>query len=316
MICTGIIKEFNLFSGIYNSIISKVKNKKIVVALISAISGVLPIPGRNIVSAGLLDTCAGEDPKKRSKFGLINYLATHHWYLWSPIEKTILIPMAALSLTYWQVFQFTFPFLIGYLLYFTWFLTFKIKQEDIQIVKIENGNKMHWLNIVPLLAGIGAVICGFNPWYIFLIIAAIYMLLTKTFNIKKIVSYVDWKLVLLLIGIITVSFYIQTYSANLIEYIKTIQNHFVLTSVVALLISFILGSSAKFAGIVVMLSTIFGLPYFAYFFGIEYIGYLISPTHKCVPIAIKYFNTSIKQFTWIIGGLCLIIFTISLLSLL
>ena len=60
----------------------------------SLLGGILPIPGRVALSAPLLDAIAPPDKKKRSAFGVIDYLSTHHYYWWSPLEKTVVLPMA------------------------------------------------------------------------------------------------------------------------------------------------------------------------------------------------------------------------------
>ena len=117
MIMTGIIKEFNLFSGIYNFLMKHIKKKKTLVWMMSLFAGVLPIPGRVVISSSLLDTIATKDKVKRKMFGLIDFIATHHYYLWSPLEKTIILPMAAFSLTYGEMMKYTAPLLVVYLLY-------------------------------------------------------------------------------------------------------------------------------------------------------------------------------------------------------
>ena len=92
--------------------VNRVKSKRAVVALVSALTGVLPIPGRVSVSAGVLDTISSEG-KSREKLGMIDYLSTHHYYLWSPIEKTIILPMAAFGLSYWAMMTYMWPLLVG-----------------------------------------------------------------------------------------------------------------------------------------------------------------------------------------------------------
>jgi hypothetical protein len=62
------------------------------------------------------------------------------------------------------------------------------------------------------------------------------------------------------------------------------------------LASFLLGSSAKYAGIVSLLTSVFGMHYFVLFFTLEYSAYLISPAHKCLPIGQKYFHTGFMTY--------------------
>ena len=64
MMIAGMIKENNLFSDVFAFLKRSLKSNRAIVALFSAMTGVLPIKGRVTVSAGLLDTLAPKDKKK------------------------------------------------------------------------------------------------------------------------------------------------------------------------------------------------------------------------------------------------------------
>jgi len=127
MVIAGAVKDAGYLQALFRVIQSRIKSKRAVVALVSLFSGILPIPGRVAISAGILQSIAPEDKgPSRSKFGIIDYLSTHHYYLWSPIEKTIIIPMAVLGLSYTQMLSYTGGLLAITLSYifacFFWFL--------------------------------------------------------------------------------------------------------------------------------------------------------------------------------------------------
>jgi hypothetical protein len=80
-------------------------------------------------------------------------------------------------------------------------------------------------------------------------------------------------------------------------------------SAIGFVASFLMGSSGKFIAIAVLMSQVFGVEYFLWFFAIDFAGYLVSPTHKCVMIGNKYFGTPVVTYykalgAW--GGLMLI----------
>ena len=133
MVVAGYAKHYNWFFPIYQFVVDRVKSKRAVVALVSALTGVLPIPGRVSVSAGVLDTISSDDPKSRQKLGMIDYLSTHHYYLWSPLEKTIILPMAAFGLTYWAMLSYMWPLLVGCLGVVLFYLFVILKEEDVNI---------------------------------------------------------------------------------------------------------------------------------------------------------------------------------------
>ena len=182
MITSGIIKEKGYFSNLFNYIVNKVKSKKGVVALISLFSGILPIPGRVIVSAGVLDIVAPKSGKSRSKFGIIDYLATHHYYLWSPLEKTIILPIATLSLTYLEVLKYTAPLMLVTLLYISYYIMFILKESDVEIQRnnmlkeknksIDGKKYINW----NLLLTVGVIIVLSNIMYTSFFSCTIFMI--------------------------------------------------------------------------------------------------------------------------------------------
>ena len=124
-------KKTQVFMPLYTWIAKTVKSKRAVVALISMLSGVLPISGRVAVSAGALDTIAPEDQKKRKNYGIIDYLSTHHFYFWSPLEATVILPMAALSISYWELIGLVWPLLATALIVILFYIFKVLKEDDI-----------------------------------------------------------------------------------------------------------------------------------------------------------------------------------------
>ena len=303
MVSSGIIKSNNYFAPIFSWLLDKVKSKKLVVYFVSFVSGVLPVSGRVSVSAGILDTLTPKDNcKSRSKFGIIDYLATHHYYLWSPLEKTIIIPMAVLSLTYLQVMSYLWPLLLVTLLYTICYIKVMVNEEDIEINKQINIEKTKTSFVLfPLLASIGFLIAGYNGNLIFGALSVYYVIFSKDFKFWR---HINWSLMGLLFLVTCAANYVSTYDKVFEDYIKN-QNNIWLACVFGFLFSFLLGSSGKFIGIAVLLTKIFGMKYFALFFALEYSGYLISPSHKCTCIGKMYFGTPILDYAkvlllWII----------------
>ena len=78
MMIAGMVKENGLFKDLFCLFEQNLKSKKSVVAIVSALTGILPIKGRVTVSAGMLETMA---PDKgccgRDKFGPIDLSLIH-----------------------------------------------------------------------------------------------------------------------------------------------------------------------------------------------------------------------------------------------
>ena len=298
MFVTGILKEKGYLMDIFRLLEQKVKSKKMVVFLVSLFGGILPIPGRVALSASMLNSIAPIDNKKRKKFGIIDYLATHHYYLWSPLEKTVIIPMAVLGLTYTQFMSYIWPLLLISGLYITYYVL-SLKDDEIDIeVKDEPINiKNITLVVIPFLVTI--MMCVFFTNYYFGFFTGFTLWLIYYSNSwKKLLEYINWELIWIVALVIILGNLIGSYSNQIEGYVKQYNNpqYLLIICVLSFLSSFLLGSSAKYASMVSLLTSVFGLHYFVLFFTLEYAGYLISPSHKCLPIGQKYFHTGFMTY--------------------
>ena len=283
---------------IFRLLEQRVKSKRMVVFLVSLFGGILPIPGRVALSASMLNSIAPVDNKKRKKFGIIDYLATHHYYLWSPLEKTVIIPMAVLSLTYMQFMSYIWPLLLISALYITYYIL-SLKDDEIDIeVKDEPINvKNITMVVIPFLVTI--LMCVFlTQYYFWLFTAFTIWLVYYSKSWSKILGYINWELIWIVALVIILGNLINSYSNQIEGYVKQYNNpqYLLIICVLSFLSSFLLGSSAKYASMVSLLTSVFGLHYFVLFFTLEYAGYLISPSHKCLPIGQKYFHTGFMTY--------------------
>jgi len=297
MFVTGILKERGYLMDIFRLLEQKVKSKKMVVFLVSLFGGILPIPGRVALSASMLNSIAPVDNKKRKKFGIIDYLATHHYYLWSPLEKTVIIPMAVLGLTYSKFMLYIWPLLLITGLYITYYIL-SLEDDEIDIeVKDEPINwKNIFLVVVPFLVTI--LVSCFTDYYFAAFTTFTFYLISYSKLWKNLFSYINWELIWIVAVIIILGNLIGSYYPQMEEYLKQYKTpeSILVVAVLGFLASFLLGSSAKYASIVSLLTSVFGMQYFVLFFTLEYSAYLISPSHKCLPIGQKYFHTGFMTY--------------------
>lgn len=157
MVLSQWVNAKGYFVPFYNFLEKKVKSKRLLIVLISAVSGVLPVPGRVIISAGALDTLAPTD-ERRKNYGIISYLSTHHYYFWSPLEATVLIPLSVLGISYFYFLSLIAPLLVAIIGIIFYYIFFVLKEEDIVINKIKRKEqktviKIKW-DVLVLVAGI------------------------------------------------------------------------------------------------------------------------------------------------------------------
>lgn len=279
MVVAGYAKHYNWFFPIYQFVVNRVQSKRAVVALISALTGVLPIPGRVSVSAGVLDTISSDDPKSRQKLGMIDYLSTHHYYLWSPIEKTIILPMAAFGLTYWAMLSYMWPLLVGCLAVVLFYIFGILKEDDVIIAPTK-----------------------LNP--------------NRQDGIPDPTKLVDWQLIGLLAIIIVFGNFAKEYTSEIKQFADDSGLTIVQMSVISFIGSFFLGSSSRFAALTVVATTIFGIEYLAWFFALDYAGYILSPIHKCAFIGWRYFKTPFVMYYKALVSMVIVVVLCSLITFL
>jgi len=311
MISAGLAKEYNLFVPVYAYIKDTFGSNKFVVVILSAIGGILPIEGRVTVSAGLLDTVAPKCGHGREKMGIVDYLSTHHYYMWSPLEKTVLLPIAAFGLTYSAFINMIAPILIVSLVYIGWYIWFQVKEEEIVITSEEFKISAVLRNVLPMFVALGTyVFVGgeSNVFAIFGSLALYYVIITQQWNWKKLLSYVNWEVLVTVALVIILGNYFKSHMSeyqNLIKSVGLNPGTFIgmlLISLIGFIVSFLMGSSGKFIAIAVLMSQVFGVEYFLWFFAVDYAGYLLSPMHKCVMVGNRYFGTPFKTYYMALGG--------------
>jgi len=275
-----IAKKNNVFIPVYEFLAKNIKSKRAVVALTSAVSGVLPINGRVVVSAGVLDTLAPKN-KKREKFGIVDYLATHHYYFWSPLEKTVILPIAVLGITYTQFLGRVAPLLIAALIFIMFYIFSVLKEEDIELsitkkkTSIEE-DKQQFISYAKTLAVVALIIILGNV--------------------------------------------ISKYSDMIVSFVETTrQDGLLIVALIAgFLGSLALGSSSKFGGFTAIAVSIFGIEYLPLFFAVDYAGYILSPVHKCLAIGKSYFGTPLKKYYSVLtsyAGLIVLVGIVSFLTI-
>ena len=317
MITAGLAKEYALFAPAFAYVRNTFRSNKFVVVLLSAIGGVLPIEGRVTVSAGLLDTVAPKDGPGREKLGIVDYLATHHYYLWSPLEKTVILPIAAFGLTYSAWLGLIAPLLVTSFVFITWYIWSQVHNEEIVITPGNFKLSAVLRNVVPMFVAVGLYIYN-SEWMIgcFGFLALYYIVITQQWNFKKLLSYVRWDVLVWVGAVIILGNLFKSYDGQFQETIKNIGLNpgtifgMLVISVLGFVISFLMGSSGKFIAIAVLMAQLFGMEYFLWFFAVDFAGYLLSPTHKCVMIGNRYFGTPLLTYYKGLGawaGLLLIV---------
>jgi hypothetical protein len=311
MISAGLAKEYQLFAPAFAYVRNTFRSNKFIVVMLSAIGGILPIEGRVTVSAGLLDTVSPKCGHGREKMGIVDYLSTHHYYMWSPLEKTVILPIAAFGLTYATWIGMIAPLLIVSLVFIGTYIWFKVKDEDVVIAPGNFKISAVIRNVLPMFVALGVYVWvggEKNVFAIFGLLTLYYVFLTQQWNWRQLLSYVNWEVLITVAAVIILGNYFKLHMDEYQAFIKglgldpTSFYGMLAISVVGFAVSFLMGSSGKFIAIAVLMAQVFGTQYFLWFFAVDYAGYLLSPTHKCVMVGNRYFGTPLQTYYAALGS--------------
>ena len=309
MISAGLAKEYNLFAPAFAYVRNTFRSNKFVVVLLSAIGGILPIEGRVTVSAGLLDTVAPKVGPAREKLGIVDYLSTHHYYMWSPLEKTVILPIAAFGLTYTAWLGLIAPLLVVSVGFIAWYIWSQVHEEEIHIAPGNFKLSAVLRNVIPMFVAIGFYIYN-SQWMVgcFGLLTLYYIIISQQWNIKHLLRYVRWDVLLWVGAVIMLGNYMKSHNGEFEALIKSSGLDpatfvgMLIISAIGFAASFLMGSSGKFVAIAVLMSQVFGQQYFLWFFALDFTAYLLSPTHKCVMVGHKYFNTPLSTYYKALGA--------------
>ena len=301
MVMVGIIKELKLF---HLQFLSKIKDKRLAVVTFSALAGILPVPGRVTISAGLLDTIATKDPEKKKAFGVLDYLATHHFYFWSPLEKTVILPLAALGVSYGVWISYFWIPLVLYILFLIWYIYTQVDEDSIELHFADKFNLKEFLvGTAPVFIGI-VVAIFINPSIVFGALAIYYTgFLIKRTGLSgkelliKLNDYINWKLVLLLAILLPIDVIAVNYGEQFnIKEILGSTTGLIVAAFSIFMITLLTGEEDLYAALNAVVLPIVGIQYLPIMWFAGYYAYSLSPLHKCIWISTGYFGTPVQQY--------------------
>jgi hypothetical protein len=294
MMISSVFKEANIMGGLYYHLDKRIHSKKTLIALMSLIFGILPIPGRIIFACGILDSVQ-EKGCNNQKMGVIAYLASHHYYLWSPIEKAVIIVYTALGIGYAGFLYYMWiPAVIAIIFSFAYIYT-SVSEAELNLVEPVESNSDWKVALISLLAVvIWSIVFPEYTHYTFFIYSVSMMSYYRV-PIRKV--DIDFTVLamasLAILGSSIVGFFASDFTA----FVASFKGTLVIALCASFVASFTMGSSAKYGALCAVMVKFFGIKFLPLFYLVDYAGYLISPTHSCVPIAKQYFKTPVGMFT-------------------
>jgi hypothetical protein len=227
------------------------------------------------------------------------------------MEESVIIILGATWISYLAFLSITWPYLLVYVAFMLYLLFSYLKDEDLALfdINIDKTQKTYsaWLTVPFILwilqfmyfwwdDGIFVGTWGSDITWVFIMVAVMifYVLYTKT-KLKEALSYIKWNYVAILFWVILIWNLIKSHETQFLAMIQNSKLSVIMVSLLAFWVSFFMWSSWKYAWIVALLAKVYWITFLPLFFLVDYLGYLLSPAHKCITLSCWYFGTKLTD---------------------
>jgi len=339
MLLSELYKETGMIRRLSESVSRLINNPKIVLCILPAIIGLLPVGGGALVSAPLVDSEADKLKMTPSKKAYVNLWFRHTIFPVYPLGPVIIATAVLTKLSIPSIIVRQIPVvlvmvIVGYIIGFWKVSQVKKGAPDIRANRKSDLNNF-FVSFFPILAtilidvalnlaGFNQLLSGFDVVIAILIGIAIFVAITKLNSmvfVKPLKSWGIWGITAAAYGAFLLRNVMDAAGISNVfsSYVANGSIDVVLFLAVGPALLGLLTGSAQ-GGVAVsvsILSTIFPLPFAAKVAALVYIsaylGYTIAPTHLCLTFTADYFKCSLgKMYKYIIPSF-LITFSIALL---
>ena len=339
MLLSELYKETGMIRRLSEGVSRLINNPKIVLCILPAIIGLLPVGGGALVSAPLVDSEADKLKMTPSKKAYVNLWFRHTIFPVYPLGPVIIATAVLTKLSISSIIVRQIPVvlvmvIVGYIIGFWKVSQVKKDAPDIQANRKSDLNNF-FISFFPILAtilidvalnlaGFNQLLSGFDVVIAILIGIAIFVAITKLNSmvfVKPLKSWGIWGITAAAYGAFLLRNVMDAAGISNVfsSYVANGSIDVVLFLAVGPALLGLLTGSAQ-GGVAVsvsILSTIFPLPFAAKVAALVYIsaylGYTIAPTHLCLTFTADYFKCSLgKMYKYIIPSF-LITFSIALL---
>ncbi|MFA5364779.1 MAG: DUF401 family protein [Candidatus Bathyarchaeia archaeon] len=308
MLMSVLYKETGLVNDLTTSLGGFIKNSKVIVSVLPAVIGLMPVAGGALMSAPIVDTEADKLGLDNTKKTFVNIWFRHAIIPVYPVTQFIVLTAALTqisldALIVRQVFVVIVMVLVGY------FIGLRKTQNKKQVnVQTQTDKKT---NLKLLLA-------SFSPIIVTVVLTAFLNVdiavstLTGVFTIlvvtkaskavpKVLKNKAVWEVTLAAFGAmllknVTVASGASQILGNMLA--NTNMDGIIMLTVVPAVLAFLTGSTsgAIALSIPILAETVAFIPKTASLLYISaYLGYMIAPTHLCLVFTVEYFKTSMGK---------------------
>ncbi len=264
-------------------------------AVIPMLIGLLPMPGGALVSAVMIKDFVEKFKISPEKAVFINYWFRHVWVTFWPLYPNIVIAMGILSASYSEIAGATYPILLASIVSGIAIFGLRSRGGEQTHSKVRGLIYMYPVLLIVIFAIVTkdllvALIASFAS---IIIVNKAYRKISEIFR-----KTVDFKIILLVIGVMIYKTAIETSGASqaFYEEVLTLSNPYIAGFTLPFVIAFATGIELSYTSVALPLLTSFtgtgnvieGNLFLVFLGGI--LGVLLSPMHLCLVLTAQYFK--------------------------
>ncbi|UCE96692.1 MAG: DUF401 family protein [Candidatus Bathyarchaeota archaeon] len=325
MLLSLLYRETQTLDSLSISFGNLLKNPKIIVSVLPAIIGLLPVPGGALMSAPLVEKNAESLGFKEDKKTYVNVWFRHIIFPIYPMSQVLILAAALTGASITSIIIAQIPVVVAMTIvgYFTVLKNATPTNETNQDTKLQESLKVFFISFSPILTMILTVVI-FNVNVSIAAFAGIGLLLLITrprrqVLIKTISNTATYKIALAAYGAMLLRSATMTSGvSNAIAQTIVAYNvsEFLLLATIPAALAFLVGSPS--GGIAISFPILAGFLSFtpssaSLLFISAYLGYLAAPTHLCLALTADYFKCPLNKMYKLLIPSLVISFAVALL---
>lgn len=298
-----------------------IRNPKMVIAIMPAFIGFLPIPGGALFSAPLVEKTDADSEINPSMRSFINYWFRHVWEYFFPLYPEVILAISITKIEMPRFILMQLPLsIVAIIIGFIMMGRLKLSNNI-----TENSSNRDWESLIlyalPILLPIIFILLGLTSWLSIMIGVVISLIINKKDSLillLKILKKFPWDVMLNVIGVIVFKSFVENTNGipQVVEFFTQYNFPFILIITLApFLVGLFSGMGIVPIGVTFPLIIPFTRPenfntsiMLAYACG--FMGVMLSPAHLCLVVSNEYFNADIhKVYKLLVAPVMSIIFT-------
>jgi len=298
----NIMRKKGIMKEMMNSFRGMARDRRILMASMPALIGLLPSMGGALFSAPMVDEASKDISMPPEKKAFINYIFRHPWEFVSPLYPGLILASAITSLSIRDIIVANLPYafclVAGGILW-------GLRGLDIEKESFKKISRHGLISFIPLTVIILMVMVLHIDLSLSmgLVIVGLYAVLRYSFSdiVNSIKEGFSWEIVVITLGVMTFKavlessgavISISTYFSN--ENIPLLPVIFILPFLSGLLTGLTIGFVGTTFPILMGLENANQIGVISFAFAAGYAGVLLSPVHLCLILTREYFKSTMS----------------------